>query len=57
MLNHDVPWEEGNREDGYLWGLENLIHTLECVANEETGEGTCCSVTKENSQKAETHGL
>lgn len=30
-LSHDIPWQEGNREDGYLWGLENLIHTLESV--------------------------
>ncbi|XP_040179103.1 inositol-trisphosphate 3-kinase C isoform X2 [Rana temporaria] len=25
-LNHRVPWMEGNREDGYLWGLDHLIH-------------------------------
>ncbi|XP_012682232.1 inositol-trisphosphate 3-kinase A [Clupea harengus] len=27
-LQHCTPWQEGNREDGYLWGLDNLIHTL-----------------------------
>ncbi|KAM9358831.1 inositol-trisphosphate 3-kinase Cb [Symphorus nematophorus] len=25
MLDHRTPWVEGNREDGYLWGLDNLI--------------------------------
>ncbi|XP_029026135.1 inositol-trisphosphate 3-kinase Cb [Betta splendens] len=24
-LDHRSPWVEGNREDGYLWGLDNLI--------------------------------
>nr|XP_020485883.1 inositol-trisphosphate 3-kinase C-like isoform X1 [Labrus bergylta] len=28
MLDHRTPWEEGNREDGYLWGLDNLIDIL-----------------------------
>ena len=30
-LNHHVPWQEGNREDGYLLGLGNLILTLGSV--------------------------
>ncbi|XP_054651913.1 inositol-trisphosphate 3-kinase A [Dunckerocampus dactyliophorus] len=34
MLKHNIPWREGNREDGYLWGLQNLIHTLEAVSSE-----------------------
>lgn len=56
MLNHDIPWQEGNREDGYLWGLENLIHTLQSVSTEGTTEETFCSVTRENSQTTETDG-
>ncbi|XP_043542254.1 inositol-trisphosphate 3-kinase B-like [Chiloscyllium plagiosum] len=24
-LQHNRPWEEGNREDGYLLGLDNLL--------------------------------
>ncbi|KAK7904349.1 hypothetical protein WMY93_016956 [Mugilogobius chulae] len=31
QLLHNVPWQEGNREDGYLWGLQNLIHTIEAA--------------------------
>ncbi|XP_071391317.1 inositol-trisphosphate 3-kinase A-like [Centroberyx affinis] len=54
MLNHAIPWQEGNREDGYLWGLDNLIHTLESVSSDGTGEATCTSVTTENSTTRET---
>uniref|UniRef100_A0A3P9PS26 Kinase n=1 Tax=Poecilia reticulata TaxID=8081 RepID=A0A3P9PS26_POERE len=39
-LRHDLPWQEGNREDGYLLGLENLILTLEAACNEGSGEET-----------------
>ncbi|CAN9501717.1 unnamed protein product [Ophioblennius macclurei] len=28
-LDHRTPWAEGNREDGYLWGLDNLINVLD----------------------------
>ncbi|KAM3602028.1 uncharacterized protein V6R79_023274 [Siganus canaliculatus] len=27
-VDHRTPWVEGNREDGYLWGLDNLIDVL-----------------------------
>ncbi|XP_078097785.1 inositol-trisphosphate 3-kinase C-like [Mustelus asterias] len=27
-LNHRVAWVEGNREDGYLWGMDNLINII-----------------------------
>ncbi|XP_005987959.3 inositol-trisphosphate 3-kinase A [Latimeria chalumnae] len=33
-LNHRVPWVEGNREDGYLWGLDNLIDIITDMVKE-----------------------
>ncbi|XP_012720038.2 inositol-trisphosphate 3-kinase A [Fundulus heteroclitus] len=44
-LSHNVPWQEGNREDGYLWGLDNLILMLEAVCNEETTENSLTTDT------------
>uniref|UniRef100_A0A4X2M0E7 Kinase n=1 Tax=Vombatus ursinus TaxID=29139 RepID=A0A4X2M0E7_VOMUR len=31
-LSHRLPWEEGNHEDGYLWGLDNVIQLLDRLA-------------------------
>ncbi|XP_026551432.1 inositol-trisphosphate 3-kinase B [Pseudonaja textilis] len=35
VLQHNVPWIEGNREDGYLWGLDNLIEILTELSQHE----------------------
>ncbi|XP_056106148.1 inositol-trisphosphate 3-kinase B [Rhinichthys klamathensis goyatoka] len=37
QLRHDVPWVEGNREDGYLIGLTSLISLLK-EAIKQAGE-------------------
>lgn len=34
-LNHRLSWVEGNREDGYLYGLDNLINILKEMADEK----------------------
>ncbi|KAM9112878.1 inositol-trisphosphate 3-kinase C-like [Pangshura tecta] len=33
-LTHQLPWVEGNREDGYLWGLDNLIAIFSTMAQD-----------------------
>lgn len=30
-LDHRTPWVQGNQEDGYLWGLDNLIDVLSAM--------------------------
>ncbi|KAM9315711.1 inositol-trisphosphate 3-kinase B [Gastrophryne carolinensis] len=37
-LDHRIPWVEGNREDGYLLGLDNLIHILQEMASEDEAQ-------------------
>lgn len=32
VLDHRVPWVEGNREDGYLYGLDNLVDIFNNMA-------------------------
>ncbi|XP_041711349.1 inositol-trisphosphate 3-kinase A-like isoform X1 [Coregonus clupeaformis] len=39
-LDHCIPWQEGNREDGYMWGLDNLKRTLGSLTNKGNSEGT-----------------
>ena len=33
-LKHDVPWVDGNNEDGYLTGVDNLIEIFEALRGE-----------------------
>ncbi|OCT68641.1 inositol-trisphosphate 3-kinase A [Xenopus laevis] len=33
VLDHRIPWQEGNREDGYLYGFDNLIDILTCISS------------------------
>lgn len=39
-LDHRIPWQEGNREDGYLLGLDNLIRILESITERWVESGT-----------------
>ncbi|XP_044233242.1 inositol-trisphosphate 3-kinase B isoform X1 [Thunnus albacares] len=35
-LTHRASWCEGNREDGYLFGLDSLVDIISCMVNSET---------------------
>ncbi|MED6283620.1 hypothetical protein CHARACLAT_010748 [Characodon lateralis] len=35
-LTHRASWIEGNREDGYLFGLDSLVDIFSCMVNSET---------------------
>jgi len=39
LLDHRTPWSEGNQEDGYLWGLDNLMELLENLFEIKCPEG------------------
>lgn len=32
VLDHRAPWMEGNREDGYLYGLDRLVDIFSSMA-------------------------
>ncbi|XP_062908756.1 inositol-trisphosphate 3-kinase A [Mobula hypostoma] len=34
-LNHRLRWQEGNREDGYLWGLDNIINITTTILEDK----------------------
>ncbi|XP_051873768.1 inositol-trisphosphate 3-kinase A [Pristis pectinata] len=34
-LNHRLKWQEGNREDGYLWGLDNMIGIISKILEDQ----------------------
>ncbi|XP_047244201.1 inositol-trisphosphate 3-kinase B isoform X2 [Girardinichthys multiradiatus] len=34
-LTHRASWVEGNREDGYLFGLDSLVDIFSCMVNSE----------------------
>ncbi|KAL0972898.1 hypothetical protein UPYG_G00196190 [Umbra pygmaea] len=48
ILDHRTPWREGNREDGYLWGLDNLIDVLSTMLP---------TVRKTGGERGRTDGL
>lgn len=62
-LKHDIPWIEGNQEDGYLLGLASLISLLHVAIKEVKGQGlethhsqTQNVVSKLNQQQPEGNG-
>uniref|UniRef100_A0A1A8CW74 Kinase n=1 Tax=Nothobranchius kadleci TaxID=1051664 RepID=A0A1A8CW74_NOTKA len=38
-VDHRTPWAEGNKEDGYLWGLDNLVNILGDILSKTSLEG------------------
>ncbi|XP_072320209.1 inositol-trisphosphate 3-kinase Cb [Eucyclogobius newberryi] len=47
-LDHRTPWVEGNREDGYLWGLDNLIDLFSTMLSPTASEEKNIDLSKEN---------
>lgn len=45
-LDHRTPWVEGNREDGYLWGLDNLIEIFTTMLSQTPTEENKTELSK-----------
>ncbi|XP_077143840.1 inositol-trisphosphate 3-kinase B-like [Ranitomeya variabilis] len=58
-IRHDVPWEQGTHEDGYLLGLKNLIATLRDTMRmvEETEEKASECLVQEEENDAVSESL
>ncbi|KAM4721931.1 inositol-trisphosphate 3-kinase B-like [Rhinophrynus dorsalis] len=53
-LRHDVAWEAGSHEDGYLLGLKNLIHTIQdTISRMEEMRETLLKTTEDLTGKGE----
>uniref|UniRef100_A0AAV2J1G9 Kinase n=1 Tax=Knipowitschia caucasica TaxID=637954 RepID=A0AAV2J1G9_KNICA len=47
-LDHRTPWVEGNREDGFLWGLDNLIDIFSTMLSPTPSEEKSSDRSKED---------
>ncbi|KAJ0022045.1 hypothetical protein NQD34_009535 [Periophthalmus magnuspinnatus] len=47
-LDHRTPWVEGNQEDGYLWGLDNLIDIFSTMLSPNPSEKSTNDLSEED---------
>lgn len=45
-LDHRTSWVEGNREDGYLWGLDNLVEIFTTMLSQTPTEENKTELSK-----------
>ncbi|KPP77297.1 hypothetical protein Z043_103291 [Scleropages formosus] len=57
-LGHDIPWTEGNREDGYLIGLTTLTSMVTKALEQSQGTGlSSCAVEPERKPQTQTWSM